>query len=487
MYSKWLLTLHKNSSGGSDLVAHFFRRAFDLLRDNGALGLIATNTIAQGDTRASGLRWICQHGGEIYCVRKTVRWPGPVSVVVSVVHVMKGPFSGQKHLDNRPVETITAFLFHDGSNDDPSPLATNAGKSFQGSIVLGMGFTFDDTDSTEVATPLAVMRGLIEKDPSNAECIFPYIGGAEVNASPTHAPNRYVINFGERSEDECRRRWPDLMEIVEAKVKPERITKDPKKYPRMVHEWWKFWNARPELLAASVDLERVLVTSTQAYVHWALAFQPPRRVFAHSLVVITEERFGSFCALQARVHEIWARFFSGTALTLSRYNPSDCFVTFPFPADWQVNSILEAVGREYYEFRASVMVKNDQGLTETYNHFHDPDEHAADILKLRDLHGAMDRAVLDAYGWNDVPTGCQFLLDYEIDEAERGNKKKPYRYRWPDDVRDDVLARLIKLNAERAAEEQRSGASAGEERAARAPGAGRTASKPRATTGPALF
>ena len=66
-------------------------------------------------------------------------------------------------------------------------------------------------------------------------------------------------------------------------------------------------------------------------------------------------------------------------------------------------------------------------------------------------------AVLDAYGWRDIPTDCELLLDYEIDEAEWGNRKKPYRYRWSDGVRDEVLARLLELNAARAAEEARSG------------------------------
>ena len=49
-----------------------------------------------------------------------------------------------------------------------------------------------------------------------------------------------------------------------------------------------------------------------------------------------------------------------------------------------------------------------------------------------------------------IETGCEFLLDYEIEEGEWGNKKKPYRYRWPDEVRDEILARLLELNAERA-------------------------------------
>ena len=84
-----------------------------------------------------------------------------------------------------------------------------------------MGFTFDDTDTKGVASPIAEMHRLIAKDPSNAERIFPYIGGEEVNDSPTHAHHRYVINFGEMTEEEARR-WPDLMRIVEERVKPAR-------------------------------------------------------------------------------------------------------------------------------------------------------------------------------------------------------------------------------------------------------------------------
>ena len=72
-------------------------------------------------------------------------------------------------------------------------------RAFTGAIVLGMGFTFDDTDTSGVANPLSLMHELIAKDPRNAERIFPYIGGEEVNDSPTHAHHRYVINFGEMS------------------------------------------------------------------------------------------------------------------------------------------------------------------------------------------------------------------------------------------------------------------------------------------------
>ena len=456
VYSKWLLSMHEGSSGGADLVAHFFRRAFDLLREGGAFGLIATNTIGQGDTRSTGLRWICQHGGRIFAARRRVKWPGQAAVVVSVVHVQKGYGLVVPVLDDRQVETISAFLFHAGGHDDPVRLAANSGKSFQGSIVLGMGFTFDDTDAKGVATPLAEMRRLLGKDPRNADRIFPYIGGDEINSSPTHAHHRFVINFGEMTEAEARR-WPDLMAIVEERVKPERVTKDAHKYPRMVDEWWKFWNPRPELQAAVAGLERVLSCTLHSK-DLSFSFLPARSVFSHALAVFSVDTYAAYSALQSRPHEIWARFFGSSLEDRLRYTPSDCFETFPFPEGWQTNPALESAGQTYYAFRAGLMVRNDEGLTQTYNRFHDPDERDPDIVKLRELHAAMDRAVLDAYGWHDIPTDCEFLLDYEIDEeAWNPRKKKPYRYRWPDEIHDEVLARMLELNAERAREEARAG------------------------------
>ena len=157
-YPDWLKTLHEQSHGNADLVAHFFRRAFDLVRAGGTFGLIATNTIAQGDTRSSGLRWICEHGGEIYRATKRYQWPGEAAVVVSVLHVAKtgeardertgsrnveaaevedghatDRFPGRRVLDGANVDAITAFLFHRGGHADPVRLRANAGKSFVGS------------------------------------------------------------------------------------------------------------------------------------------------------------------------------------------------------------------------------------------------------------------------------------------------------------------------------------------------------------------
>lgn len=139
------------------------------------------------------------------------------------------------------------------------------------------------------------------------------------------------------------------------------------------------------------------------------------------------------------------------------YTPSDCFETFPFPLGWQSDPKLEAVGQQYYDFRANLMQQRGEGLTKIYNRFHDPHEYDPQLVRLRELHAAMDRAVLSAYGFTDLPTDCDFFLDYEIDETTGSDKKKPYRYRWPDAVRDEVLARLLDVNKQRHQEESLSG------------------------------
>jgi hypothetical protein len=111
------------------------------------------------------------------------------------------------------------------------------------------------------------------------------------------------------------------------------------------------------------------------------------------------------------------------------------------------------------------MKANNEGLTKSYNRFHSPDHRDPGILELRRLHSELDVAVMRSYGWNDLadqaidPEFCRFLLDYEEDEesaSDSGNtrqKKKPWRYRWPDEFRDEVLARLLELNEQRHREE----------------------------------
>jgi hypothetical protein len=470
-YLHWLKEYYPESHGNSDLVAYFFRRAFDLLKQDGSFGLIATNTIAQGDTRSTGLRWICQQGGTIYNARKRVKWVGQAAVVVSVIHIYKGLYKEARQLDGKDVPLISAFLFPKGSSENPRTLLANAEKSFVGSYVLGMGFTFDDSNPD--ATSLAKMQRLIEKDPRNQERIFPYIGGEEVNSSPTHAHHRYVINFGEMSEAEARK-YPDLMAIVEENVKGTRGK-------HSTAPFWQFERLRAELFRAIAECNRVLVRSLTSK-HFCFTSLHKGFVYDQTLIVFALPQLSTFTALSSRVHEVWANFFGASLEDRPRYNIDDCFQTFPFPENWETDDNLESIGKRYYEFRAELMVRHSEGLTQTYNRFHDPNELDSDILQLRQLHEEMDCAVLAAYGWHDLQPQCEFLLDYE-DETEtedeaapQRQRKKPYRYRWNETTHDEVLARLLALNQQRYEAEILGGKSAanGKSKGAKAKKGGRS-------------
>ncbi len=454
-YRDWLFFVHPGAQGKSDLVAHFFRRSGGLLGHHGTMGLVATNTISQGDTRNSGLKPLLASGLRIFAAERSMPWPGDAAVAVSVVHVAVGRPADLAAciLDGKPAVSITSRLRRGVERPDPVPLCANKGLSFLGAIPYGSGFLLspDERDA------------LITKDERNAARVFPYLGGEEVNSSPTQSFDRYVIHFGDMSEEEAAR-WPDLLRILREKVKPER-DKDKREARRK--NWWQFGEKQPAMFAAIEGLERCLVTA-RVTKHLCFSFQPPGRVFHDMLAVFPFTDFARFGVLQSRVHEPWARLLSSTMEDRLRYAASDCFETFPFPSATTLTA-LEPVAQALYEARARYMVDTDQGLTQTYNHLKDPDCDAepdclARIRDLRRLHEDLDRAVLAAYGWSDLPAPPYCPAT----DSERAAVAL---------FEDTVIDRLFALNADRAAEEA---ATAG-----RAPIAAKEAARPRGKRGKA--
>jgi hypothetical protein len=391
-------------------------------------------------------------------------------------------------LNGRQVGRISAYLVAGDLDDAPKRLAANAKKAFIGSYVLGAGFTFDDGAAAKAECEnLKTMRMLITKEPRNADRIFPYIGGEEVNTSPTHAYNRYVIGLSDlplrrddslmswfmhegtvacnqrRQEclqngivpadypDEVAEDWPDLLAVVERWVKPQRIAlPSTNAWNRTVSKYWWRWGAyRKELNRALAGLKRYIFVPNLSP-HLLAAFIAADVVTGAPHNVVAFPTMAPFAVLQSRIHEIWARFFSSTLEDRLRYAPSDCFETFPFPAGYETDAALEAAGQTYHDHRAALMIAANEGMTKTYNRFHDSEERGAVIQTLRDLHGEMDRAVLHAYGWDDLATELspEFLTeDSENDHTYQG------RYFLPAEGRDRVLARLLALNVERHAVE----------------------------------
>jgi hypothetical protein len=456
-YGHWLKSEISESKGQVDLCVFFFCRTFALLRDNGTMGLIATSGLSEGDSRVAGLGAITARGGRIYAAKNAVPWPGTAAVLVCQIHIYKGRAEGMPcQLNLIACNHINSRLQPRQELPNAVALTSNSSWCFKGTSPGGDGFVLT----------LEEVAALMEKDPRNALVIKPLVGGDEVTAAPKEQASRRIITFGKMSLGEAEQ-WPDVLDIVRERILPQRLKG--KNHGPGLHGrkyWWQHVLRADPLYRAIEKINQCLVIS-EVSTHHGLRFDNTSSIFLKTVYVFAWDSFRAFSVLQSRSHEIWSREHSSKLGAASRYSVSNAFETFPFPFDWETNVALEEAGRSYYEYRAALMLRNDEGLTKTYNRFHDPEERSSEIQQLRALRAVMDRAVLDAYGWPDIPTACEFLLDYEEDEdsedapeasgKKKRAKKKPYRYRWPDEIRDEVLARLLALNAERAEQERLTG------------------------------
>ena len=244
--------------GHADLCAYFFLRAASLLREGGQFGFLATNTIAQGDTREVGLDQLTAKGCVIPRAVPSRPWPGTASLEVAHVWLRRGRWNKPFVLDDKPVAGITPFLTEPGTvSGPPHRLAANAGKSFIGSYVLGMGFVLEPEEA----------RQLIEKDPRNKDVLFPYLNGEDLNSRPDQSPRRWVINFFDWPIEKAMQ-YPDCFRIIEAKVKPERTRKkangDFALRKPLPQKWWIYADKRPELYRTIAGMKRVLGTPRPA-------------------------------------------------------------------------------------------------------------------------------------------------------------------------------------------------------------------------------
>lgn len=205
--------------------------------------------------------------------------------------------------------------------------------------------------------------------------------------------------------------------------------------------WWRYGEAAPSLYQTISELDRVIVVPlTSKFL--CVVFTPPGWVYSHSCGVIALTDWADFACLQSTLHDAWARKHGSTLETRLRYTPADVFATFPFPKI----ANFKTIGESYYEHRRQIMLSRQEGLTTTYNRFHNPDERGADIVRLRELHVEMDQAVAGAYGWEDL------ALEHGFHQTAQG-----LRYTISESARREVLARLLRLNHERYEEEVKAG------------------------------
>lgn len=404
--------------GSADFCVYFFLRAYDLLRPNsGTLGLVATNTIAQGDSREVGLDQIVStRSGVVIRAVPTCPWPGNAALEVSHVWIRRGNWSGERFINGSSVQGITSYLAPLAAvSGKPFRLNANSNKSFIGSYVLGMGF---------VLTPEEA-QVLLKKDPRNKEVVIPYINGEDLNSRPDQSPSRWIINFfnwpldrtatGNWADaDEAQRKtwlktgivpqdyparvagdFKDCLAIVREKVKPQREAQNDERGQKL---WWQYLRHRPELYETVRDLNRVLAKALTSK-HHAFAFLPRGLVYDQTGPIFAFDSSDWFAVLQSDIHALWALDYGASLETRPRYTPSDCFETFPFPPMTEELSVL---GEKYHEQRGEMMLRRQEGLTKIYNRFSNPNEHAEDVEGLRRLHTQINQAAFRAYGWDNM-------------------------------------------------------------------------------------
>ena len=430
LYREYLVhQLARGKRGSADLCAYFFLRAAQLVRPGAGFGLIASNTIAQGDTREVAFDLLLATDFIVNRAHSSRPWPGLASLEISIVWVRKGGWNGLYVLDEKPATGITAYLTPPNTvTGHPHRLAANAGKSFIGSYVLGMGFVLTPDEA----------QALIAKDARNKDVLFPYLVGEDLNSSPDQSPTRWVINFSDWPIEKAME-YPDCFRIVAEKVKPQRMAQNDRFGQQY---WWRFLRTRPELHRAITGYQEVIVVGLISN-KVSFAIVPVGMVYAHKLAVFALQGYAQFAVLQSSCHYHWAWQYSSTMRTDLNYSPSDCFETFPFPVSFDS---LEAVGERYHNHRIQIMLARQEGLTKTYNSYHNSEETSAYTQKLRELHVEMDTAVAAAYGWSDLN------LDHGFHETKQG-----VRYTISDSARRLVLARLLTLNHERYAAEVKQG------------------------------
>ncbi|WP_018174293.1 DNA methyltransferase [Thioalkalivibrio sp. ALJ9] len=317
------------------------------------------------------------------------------------------------------------------------PLSANSILSNRGMIPHGEGFIVT-REQGEALDDGALMR--------------PYRNGRDLTGSPRGI---FVLDTFDLTEEQLQERHPATWQWLRDRVKPER---DENKRKSVREKWWRFAEPRKVFRAANAQLERYIAT---VYVskHRTFFFLAKDVVPDDGLVAISSDEPSFMGTLSSRLHTAWAFAMGGTLEDRPRYNKSRCFETFPFPEldDHQAATIGGLAERIDAHRKARQAEHPDLTLTGMYNVLEklraeepltakERTIHEQGLVSLlRELHDDLDRAVFDAYGWNDLadrlvgrPGATTPLPDKPADQAE---------------AEEELLSRLVALNAERAAEE----------------------------------
>jgi hypothetical protein len=460
-----------NRRGSADLCAYFLLRAASLVNGQGSIGLITTNTIAEGETRTVGLEQLPSLGCLIRSAFSNTTWPGSAALAVSLLWLTKSQWNGVRTLDGCHVTSISSTLSSGYSATGlPYRLAKNRGFAFKGSSIQGVGFLLPPDEAARI----------VSSDTRYKQVLYPYLGGEDITGRPDGSPSRWAINFFDWPLSKAEE-FPVCLDLVRERVKPSREKAGVRNAigAKRARYWWQYDAKASDLYDAIESLGHVWAISAHSK-YMVFSMSQSGNVFSHGVIVFASAAFSMFATLSSSIHLSWTEEYTSTLENRLRYTVADAFETFPFAIESLVrtddesqsaaNRNVARLGRDMWACRSEIGIARQEGLTKVYNRFHDPDEPCTEIAKLRELHIQVDRAVTAAYGWTDLDLG------HEFHETKQG-----VRFTISEPARREVLQRLLKLNHERHAEEEKQGLhgkkGAGKKPASKKSAAGKSARK----------
>ncbi|MFJ6944175.1 Eco57I restriction-modification methylase domain-containing protein [Streptomyces wuyuanensis] len=387
-----IYTVAFGQRGNADLVSYFFLRAMALITNKGALGLIATNSIAQGKSREVGLDRMIADGFTISRSIQSRPWPAAsASLDYAAVWGTRGEVAQEAVMvaDEIEVSRITSLLEPAGRVEgNPARLKENLGIAFEGCKPSGTGFVVNPETAAD----------WLSIDPKNSDVVFPYLNGEDLNSRPDMSPSRWIIDFTGH-EESAAKDFSGPYEYSFSRVRPQRAkgSKEMRSAP-----WWLFKRSCPAMRRAIQGMDEVLVIARHS-----VTLMPSRvtngQVFGDALIVFSTNSFAHQAVISSSPHQMWAVKYGSGLRKDPRYTPSKIFETFPQPKQTEQ---LATLGETLDITRREIMLRRDLGLTKLYHLVNDPliaDSADIDIARLRKIHVELDQAVMDAYGWSHVP------------------------------------------------------------------------------------
>ncbi|MFB2876981.1 class I SAM-dependent DNA methyltransferase [Floridanema aerugineum] len=302
------------------------------------------------------------------------------------------------------------------------PLQANRGLSSRGVTLAGQGFILDEAQLKQLGYLSSNLSKVIKKYRTGRGLIYP-------------EPDRFVIDLFGLTEEQLLNQYPLIYQWLVERVKPDRETNNRKSYR---DNWWIFAEPRAKIRPALLDLNRYIVTPRTTK-HRFFTFILENVIPESEVVAIALNDAYYLGTLSSRIHVTWALAAGGDlGGNTPRYNNSVCFDPFPFPDSTpEQKQKIRELGEKLDNHRKKVQSQHPEiTITGMYNlleklrageAFTEVDKtynNKALVSTLKQIHDELDAAVLEAYGW-----------DQNISDEE-------------------ILQRLVALNAERSAEER---------------------------------